>query len=664
MNLNSSALYNSPRLTRKPLRISADNLAQNIPQIVEPPRISKDSINSFLELHERGTRSRNVPLDFVNKFKKKIDKIPYDSEYEEKYIMNISQMQISIGNTSSMSNKFNSKILTNSIVIILIMTIGMQFFSSSLYYTRETGFSYDLSTISLIYKSQDVVKIKKYYGELISRYQEYSYELLEVRINKVPVYLKPSESASDYRETEIEEYESHEDNISVYMVISHVPNQRLEAFLGICGNFFILMLFLSFNFFFNANINDLIGEPLKRVAFQINRALKSPISYNHGYFYRYKKLIPGTIKPASDMNEIIFLISKLSLWMSYTYGNVPSRYIADTFLMKDGTVLSTPGRSENVILSVLDFKGLFEKIAKKTGGDSTIHINRIMEIIQGTADQFFGATMILGFSKIAIIFELKKTMRKRVSRNHSEMACLAVISILKILVKLHYLRRHSFYLGENDRARNFKDYVSIVLTEGVAFKGLVSSVYKGEFIYTGPVFTAAQHLMKIKKDYKICFMVSDLIYNHLSECIKIQCRLLDSIRMRSTGVMLVYSIDVCTEGFKKIKRDFTLVNGQKIKEFWNYKSWVLENLKNGAKNILFLEDFEIEAILSSNSELRKKFRNAVDLYLIGDWTSAHEAILLCQEIDPKDGPSIFLMKILQQNNFERPYNWRGFREIF
>ena len=62
-------------------------------------------------------------------------------------------------------------------------------------------------------------------------------------------------------------------------------------------------------------------------------------------------------------------------------------------------------------------------------------------------------------------------------------------------------------------------------------------------------------------------------------------------------------------------------------------------------------------------EFKEKFNEAFELYIKGDWMEASGKLSECLGMNPLDGPSQTLMKVIGEKNFVADADWQGFREL-
>ena len=57
------------------------------------------------------------------------------------------------------------------------------------------------------------------------------------------------------------------------------------------------------------------------------------------------------------------------------------------------------------------------------------------------------------------------------------------------------------------------------------------------------------------------------------------------------------------------------------------------------------------------------FKQAVALYVSGDWGTAKAKLEACLATNPDDGPSKSLLNVMARSQFKAPSEWKGFRAL-
>jgi hypothetical protein len=154
------------------------------------------------------------------------------------------------------------------------------------------------------------------------------------------------------------------------------------------------------------------------------------------------------------------------------------------------------------------------------------------------------------------------------------------------------------------------------------------------------------------------------VYRWLPECVKSHCRLIDCVIIEQEGLVRhLYSVDCFPEEQEAFEMIDSNTTATKKKKQMVIKQLIEENVLKGAKNALFMDEMDIQNILTMGEEFKYAFRNAVDYYLVGAWDSSIDLLKECLHLRPRDGPTIELFKFMEENNFKCPEGWKGYRSL-
>ena len=59
----------------------------------------------------------------------------------------------------------------------------------------------------------------------------------------------------------------------------------------------------------------------------------------------------------------------------------------------------------------------------------------------------------------------------------------------------------------------------------------------------------------------------------------------------------------------------------------------------------------------------KNWRLAFDNYITGFWYISYQWLLKCKKINPGDGPTSSLLRILKRHKYISPEDWQGYRKL-
>ena len=147
--------------------------------------------------------------------------------------------------------------------------------------------------------------------------------------------------------------------------------------------------------------------------------------------------------------------------------------------------------------------------------------------------------------------------------------------------------------------------------------------------------------------------------------IKSYCRQVDSIRGTNQASALRLFTPLITDKFiKYINSQPVDRHLRKTEERSNYKKVIRADIYSGrliGKRI-FQNDKDVSLLTSGvDINLIKFFRRGYDEFTYGNWLSAKKSFEAVLAVDPKDGPTIFLMEYIKNFVFQKPIWWEGSR---
>ena len=96
------------------------------------------------------------------------------------------------------------------------------------------------------------------------------------------------------------------------------------------------------------------------------------------------------------------------------------------------------------------------------------------------------------------------------------------------------------------------------------------------------------------------------------------------------------------------------------------KKQLLEKIASGKLTTwdLYSKDKDFKSLRHNHDRhFSKKFAEAYNSYIMGDWATAEDMLSQCLKIKPKDGPSLTLKAFIEELNGAAPTSWQGFREL-
>ena len=129
----------------------------------------------------------------------------------------------------------------------------------------------------------------------------------------------------------------------------------------------------------------------------------------------------------------------------------------------------------------------------------------------------------------------------------------------------------------------------------------------------------------------------------------------------------LFTVDINFEGLEEKKdrlNGLALHAKKKIRD--QEKKDLLGRIDKGLKSTwdLFSTDKDFKELRKTYDKyFAKKFTDAYQKYIKGDWATAEDIFSQCLRMNPKDGPTLTLKAFIEELNGTPPTNWQGFREL-
>jgi class 3 adenylate cyclase len=160
-------------------------------------------------------------------------------------------------------------------------------------------------------------------------------------------------------------------------------------------------------------------------------------------------------------------------------------------------------------------------------------------------DAFLYVWKLASFSEApAFAYRLQDFMRKRHDLNDDEkdiiqMICdLSVYCVMKIIAKINSYKQILHYRENkelNDRIPDYSVKMGFGLHIGWAIEGLIGSSHKVDASYLSPHVNLASRLEAATKQYGVNFLLSEPLYDLLSQEFKDKCRCVDRCTLKGVA---------------------------------------------------------------------------------------------------------------------------------
>ena len=608
---------------------------------------------------QRERKQEIVTREILNSSKQSGPKIITSDSYFEK---------IKFKKKSKAGKIWNERTVKKLIFLVLIMNLGMTISDSSLYLTSKEVWDFDIEVIgSLIHlNTLNSTSIDGYMNNMLEKYTKNDINFININIPGLYIYKNPNQDISHFRKSELRNSVFKNYDLSLSFLVERKNIEFYESLLQLLNMVFTVATLVGAYIFSSKDSKIFISDPVHKLASVWNVLLMNPLDIVFNPYYLDKKPeIDMFITLEDEYRTIGNHFSQLTIWLSYCYGRRMVPLITNKFIMcRPSEFNKMIGDQYCAYFSLIQISSYLDDL-KPDEEDATDYIQLVADIVFRTADQYNAGTSYLSEGRFFLIWKLKAINHennfKQVSRDSSETASLAISTNLKILYGLSYSYKvMGMPFSNNDIARS-------TVHCGVLYESIVGSPFqKIDVQYFGLDLNALHVFHDMANRYKTNMLLTEQVFTNIPECMKVKCRKIDVIKFPFyTKQLDIYTIDLKLDevvvSAEDENREPIASSYKKRLAHCMIKDYIDEKLIKGAKNILFLEDPDLESLISRNHEFRKNFRNSVDFYLLGAWDQAKPFLEKAMVLEKDDGPSKFLWNFMSSHNWEKPITWRQFR---
>lgn len=639
--------------------------------------------------------------------------------YERIYPPSNSQDKIEIPKKSAAGTLWFEKSLKKTVAMYLLMNSIMLFFSSDYYIETLLAGESDVLYIGEQhkYKTSDAV-IKKLVAKILDDHETEEVPVLQIKLTSSngTWYLVNNQKRLDLlRESELYYHQYISDETSGQLQVDMVVDMYNNSFRDSLFQLFQLIfacLVLFYAYVSGSKDSGIyLSEPFKHIFASINKTIRNPLDYTVNPFYIDPQMKSSTTN-STVMEEYAQLgdfTLNYSRYLAMAFGNKQCNVVADKLIIKTPMSLTqVSGDVYNSFIVMLQLTPIDEHLNLD---DETLldFIKSSHEVIQRTSDKFGGAC---SYTKDGVyiltwrlIDENPKTAFRQSSRNSAEAATMAVTCVLKLITKLMLLRRYfnidglldRIEINEKKRAkpkvdeeeesinkesgdlkastlslaeeRPVSSYFNCIIHCGRVYEQITGGCLKLDVIYLGPDLIIVNNMHKMSQLYSMPIMLTELVFNQLSDSIKKQCRKIDIIMMKGLEKPIdLYSLDICgtiqfTRDSDPDRENFDVEAGSPHMRIFHglIKEKILQRIVRGAKNSVYFDDPDIQALFKKQYDFKRACCKAIDFYSLGAWDMAKNELEAALKLEPDDGACWFLLKFLEHFGFTKPDFWRGYR---
>jgi class 3 adenylate cyclase len=471
-------------------------------------------------------------------------------------------------------------------------------------------------------------------------------------------------------------------------------------------------------YFFSSDVNRLVIIPIEKMVHLVQEISKNPLGVEYKMLGEEDGFLEGM-----ETTLLLQTITKIGSLMRVGFGEAGASVIAKNLGESKDNKLNLMG-SGNLIHSIFGFCDVrnFTDTTECLQEEVMLFVNRIAHILHGIVVQCSGSAN----KNIGDAFLLTWKISEHLSPDEvTYLADQALLAFCKALIELGRYQDFicNFSIAATNRLfRKFPGYkvrIGSGLHVGWAIEGAIGSNMKIDASYLSPHVNMSEFLESSTKTYGVPLLMSEAFFRLLSPQASRYCRQVDRIR-RSEGEepfgLFTYDSDLNLEFAEEEKADHSsklppmndlksrrksaLPGAHQISQIpsLNSDTKVPRRLPKGKSS----KDMEISGGSGEgrsaekshggekkpnvivpkyttsvwdtdpdimrlrhlvNDSFRSLWKEGMSAYIKGDWQKArdifHETM---RSSNDQDGPSKFLIKLLDTHGGTAPHDWQGYRE--
>lgn len=438
---------------------------------------------------------------------------------------------------------------------------------------------------------------------------------------------------------------------------------RFSAILNILRTIFITIVLGAGAMLFSKDANELVLTPIERIIKRVRDIAENPLA-----------AVDPRTKGADDDDgndeqfEMVILehsINKICSLLAIGFGEAGAEIIGEN--MRSGGDLNpmVPGRKMVAIFGFCDIRQ-FTDATEVLQGDVMEYVNSIGNIVHnevslhgGSANKNIGDAFLLvwKFPEHVTLDMVEDVVFHGADCPHeiSEVADKALASFVVIVAALRRSARLAEYRKNkvlNERIPNFEVKMGFGLHVGWAIEGAIGSAHKIDASYLSPNVNMAARLEAATKQFRTPMLLSQDFVSILSPKAAPHVRQIDAVTVKGSKRPIgLYTFDVHTDDITPEPEGRS----------------ASEDLAEMTDE--FLEHPDILSVQAKDVEFNQAFEIGFQAYQRGDWITARTQLERTLEIAKRPGcksnpgPSISLLEVLHEHNFQAPPDWKGFREL-
>ena len=474
------------------------------------------------------------------------------------------------------------------------------------------------------------------------------------------------------------------ETISIY----DMRNSSVQtATFGIYMTIFVLFLLVVGTYFFSTDVNRLVIIPIEKMVALVQDISKNPLGVEYKMLGEEDGFLQGM-----ETTLLLQTINKIGALMKVGFGEAGASVIAKNLGESDGSKLNLMG-SGNLIHSIFGFCDVrnFTDTTECLQEEVMLFVNRIAHILHGIVVQCSGSAN----KNIGDAFLL--TWKIDESLEPAEVSLLADQALLAFCKSLIELCRYQDFIcnfsitATNRLYKRFPGYkvrIGSGLHVGWAIEGAIGSNMKIDASYLSPHVNMSEYLESSTKAYGVPLLMSEAFFRLLTPSANKYCRQVDRLKRSETEEpfgLFTYDSDLNyefeTDGHRNRRKSLTNATPATKKSLSNSKSTSNRDLEaaenddeesedGDSKPTVTVEPYTKDAWETDldlvrlrhlvNDAFRTVWKEGMAAYIKGDWQKAETM----RSSNAQDGPSKFLIKVIDEHGGTAPHDWQGYRQEF
>mmetsp|Transcript_24618 Transcript_24618/g.57169 ORF Transcript_24618/g.57169 Transcript_24618/m.57169 type:complete len:975 (+) Transcript_24618:54-2978(+) len=482
------------------------------------------------------------------------------------------------------------------------------------------------------------------------------------------------------------------------------PYNKETAWYSLATTGFVLVLLLTASLMFSRDANRLIVNPVEQMIRRVKAIRDNPLiamkmanqefkleeikksrMRKKGWFQRAAIHVCScrcmSASKEGPMETVILekTIIKLGSLLALGFGEAGANIISHNMKGSDsaGVNAVVPGTRVDCVIGVcrvLDFSTATEVLQ----GRIMTFVNQIAEIIHGVVDEFHGAPNKNSGEQFLVIWRMDNAAQAEERRRIAEMSIVAFCKILGALHRSALLADYRTHPGLQYRlSRNgqlssqTRVNLSFGIHAGWAIEGAVGSEFKIDASYVSPNVSIASSVERCTQVYGVSVIVAQSCMELCSPELLEKTRLIDRVIITGSPTpMQLYCVDL---DYISLEVD------------WSARPEIPLNTKNRYRARQFIESqkeqklgeefrivtaFEDDKIIQTmreryTTEFFQLFNMGYQNYSQGEWLVARRMLMETKNLleDVEDGPSVALLRFMEEDQFEAPKDWRSTRDL-